>query len=105
MKAEDLKKAYFGPFVKWLEGRKIGDHFSMDVWMSGVFSLMYAEFQKEMQAKIDNQKLEQFVLKQPIDKLKEIVKQKEEVEKKAKENQAKMKLVDKDGKQTTKDGE
>jgi len=49
MKAKELKELYFKDFINWLNRIGIGDHFSMDVWMMGVWNILRSQYEKEVQ--------------------------------------------------------
>jgi len=52
MKAEDIKKTLFEGFLKWLEETKMGDHFSMDVWMTKAWDHLFAKYVEDAKGTI-----------------------------------------------------
>jgi len=66
MKAKELKEKVFDDFIKWLDKNGIGDHFSMDVWMSKVWDQYYNLFAEEMNT---TNKVAQIMSKIPFEQL------------------------------------
>jgi len=52
MKAKELRDHLYGDFIKWLEDKhKVDQHtFSMDVWMTKCWELLYGQYQQDMKA-------------------------------------------------------
>lgn len=83
MKAEEIKNLVFRGFIEYLEREKIGDHFSMDIWMSKVWDRIFEQYEKTTK---DLNQINQWINNAPIPVLESIikVKQEEENEKKKK---------------------
>ncbi len=66
-KLNDLKLQMYGDFINWLEGAKIGDCFSNDIWGSKVFDNLYQLYEdnKKMNRTLEAMKineLEQYLI-------------------------------------------
>lgn len=84
MKAKDIKEQLFGDFIKWLDDQGIGDHFSMDIWMTKCWEALYHQFvekakQTEQQAMMIN--------RAPLNVLEDVVKKKKDAQENAKKQQ------------------
>ena len=59
--AKNLRESVFADFIKWLEFKKVPvETFSMDVWMSKAFDVVYDQYAKDRQA--EQTKLKAFEL-------------------------------------------
>lgn len=84
MKAQELKEKLFGEFLKWLDKSGIGDHFSMDVWMTKCWEKLFGMYMDDVR----NSELFTTNLKKlPLNVLKEFCDAKEKQENEIKEKQ------------------
>lgn len=72
MKAQEIKKTVFQGFINWLNKVGVGDHFSMDVWMSKVFDALYQQYKQDCEV---NQQTSNVLQQVPLDVLENTYKQ------------------------------
>ena len=90
MTAEELKKQCFGDFLEHLKEKNIGDHFSMDIWMTKVWELLYGQFIEARKRHLQKDAVLQSMSEEDIKKAMDFKKELKDLQKK--------KIISPDGK-------
>jgi len=87
MGAKEIKQKLFGDFINYLKTMGVNDgNFSMDVWMSKAFDILYAEYLKQIET---SKEALNVLNKIPIEYLEKIIKEKKEIQKKRQDDENK----------------
>ena len=77
MKAQEIKEKFFKPFIDFLDKIGIGDHFSMDIWMSKAWDRLYEAFQESEK---DNYAVNKYLTMMTVEDARKFLAEKEKQE-------------------------